>query len=321
MADALCLREREEIRAGIERSDTDREIGKCIGRHHGTVSREIARNGGRGSYSAVDAHQRAHQNRKRERLSMLEADKRLFDHVKERLACGDSPMTISIQLARGFWGFVKRISHETIYQAIYNGLLGAAVTPRLKRRKRKGRGSKAPGSNSLGIFCSIHDRPAEALERKVVGHLEGDLIVGANNQSALITVFDRASRFLWLATVASKRADDVKTSLCRLLLRMPPHLRLSLAWDQGAELARHRDIWAETGIHIYIADPKSPWQRPTNEQGNGQVRIHVGKGTDLSIYTEQDLRNIENTINDLPRRIFNWATANDKYNQLVAITD
>ena len=202
-----------------------------------------------------------------------------------------------------------------------NTLRKAVKTLRSQRAKRKRRGSRPPGSNSLGIFCSIHDRPVKALDRTVFGHFEGDPVVGANNRSAMITVFDMASRKLWLGDVGSKRAVDVTDGLCRLLARIPRVFRLSLAWDQGAELARHRQIWVETGIHIYIADPKSPWQRATSETGNGLVRRYFPKGTDLSIHTPEDLRRVEDRINTIPRRIFGWQTANDKYTQLVAMTD
>ena len=321
-ASALSLHEREEIRAGIERNDTTTTIAGILNRHRCTISAEIKRNGGRQNYSAVTANKRACTQRRRPKPLKLETDPELFAHVQTRIEARDSPKVISIELATGVHGLTRSISHETIYQAIYQNLFGKTVrTPARKRRKRKNRNAKPPGSNALGIYCSIHDRPVEALKRKVVGHFEGDLIVGANNQSALITVFDRASRLLLLSAVKSKRADDVKHSLCQLLARIPPALRLSLTWDQGAELARHREIWAETGMYLYFADPKSPWQRPTNENGNSLVRNHVGKGTDLSIYTPQDLQAIEDRINSMPRRIFNWASANDQYTQLVATTD
>ncbi len=234
-------------------------------------------------------------------------------------------MRISIELkAQGV-----HISHETIYQAIQKPKRagGGGLEPgvhrclRLGRRFRKKRGKKPGKYNSLGVFRSIHDRPVEALERNRFGHLEGDLVVGAMNRSALITVFDRALRYVWLGDVESKSADHVMAGLCKLLDRIPPEFRLSLAWDQGAEIARHQEISEIAGIDIYVADPMAPWQRPTNENGNGLVRHHVGKGTDLSKLTPNDLRHIESRINTIPRRIFNWETAQAKYDEHVAMTD
>ena len=125
---------------------------------------------------------------------------------------------------------------------------------------------------------------------------------------------------MWLGDVASKQAVDVADGLGRLLDRIPEHHRLSLTWDRGSELARHREVSAESNIDVFFCDPNSPWQRPTNENGNGLVRHHVGKGTDLNRFTPADLRQIEARINTLPRRIFNWDTAQTKYDQLVAMT-
>jgi len=227
-------------------------------------------------------------------------------------------------LARGVHGITKSISHECIYQAIYNscglaaGLHGGLY---LKRRRRKHRGRPAPGSHSLGSFNPISARPAVADHRVEVGHLEGDLIVGAYNRSALITLFDRTSRHLWLAAVANKTADATYNSLCRTLQRIPPALRRTLTWDQGAEIARHHDITKRCGINIYIADAHSPWQRPTNENGNALVRRYVGKGTNLNTYTPRQLQAIEHRINTIPRRSLNWATAHDTYTPAVAMTD
>ena len=229
-------------------------------------------------------------------------------------------MRISIELkAQGVL-----ISHETIYRSIHkrDGALKHGVHKhlRLGRRYRRPRGTSTSKFSPLGVVRSIHERPEEAIGRTRVGHLEGDLIIGAMNQSALITVFDRASRYVWLGDVASKQATDVAAGLCRLLARIPEHLRLSLTWDRGSEMALHHTVADESKIDIYFCDQNSPWQRPTNENGNGCVRHHVGKGTDLKRFTPDDLRRIESRINTIPRRIFDWDTAQTKYDQLVAMT-
>jgi IS30 family transposase len=321
---ALTSDEREEIRAGIERRVTDIEIAGLIGRHASTVGREIARNGGREGYRASTAQQRADRCRERAKVPKLVADRVLAAYVKRRLRAKDSPMTISIELRRGVHGLQALISHECIYQAVQQrsrGLpAGLHVGLHLKRRCRKHRGLQRPETNSLGVFNSIHDRPLIALERRQIGHFEGDLIVGAGNKSAIITVFDRTSRKVWLGKVANKTAAAVAGALKRLLRRIPGAHRHSLTWDQGAEIADHERIAAAVGIDIYIADAKSPWQRPTNENGNALVRRYVGKGTDLNAFSNRQLRAIEHRLNSIPRRVLNWATANDIYTAQIAPT-
>lgn len=176
-------------------------------------------------------------------------------------------------------------------------------------------------SHSLGSFNLIGLRPEIATQRVEVGHLEGDLIVGAYNRSAIATMFDRTSRYVWLTKLPhAKNADGVLDALVSTLRRVPAHLRLTLTWDQGSEMARHVELAKRCGIDIYFAEPKAPWQRPTNENGNALVRRYVGKGTDLSAFTTRDLRAIETRINTIPRRSLNWATANDIYTAAVAMT-
>jgi len=311
----LSLHDREEIRAGIERGDTDSQIGELIGRHRCTVNAEINRNGGRTSYVAADAEQRAQQNRRRPRPSRITSDADLFTHIQWRLTKLDSPKTISIELARGTWGIHRRVSHETIYQAIYQRLFGTLRTPHLQRRRRKHRHQTSPNNHSLGQFRSIHLRPKSADSRTQLGHLEGDLIVGAYNKSALITIADRASRMCWIGPVASKNATDLNIGLTQLLHKLPERARKTLTWDQGAEIAQWADIETRTGLKIYITDPKSPWQRPTNENLNAHIRRYVGKGTDLHHIPPTQLDAIAHRINTTPRRTLQWRTAHQVYTQ------
>ena len=322
----LTAREREEIRAGIERDETNTAIGLRLSRHRTTIGAEIGRNGGRTHYCAVDAEQRAGVERRRRKQHKLVADPALAAYVAKRLEQRDSPMTISIELARGVHGRTDSISHECIYQAVQNhrrGLpTGCHRGLHLGRRRRKHRGQTSSSTHSLGDFNLIHNRPAVAAERTEVGHFEGDLIVGSYNRSALITVFDRTSRNVWLADLTDgKRSSGVLTALTKLIGRIPKHLRRTLTWDQGSEMAEHIKIAQRCGIDIYFAEPKSPWQRPTNENGNALVRRYVGKGTDLSIWTPRQLRKIEHRINTTPRRSLDWATAHDIYTAAVTMTD
>lgn len=322
-ANPLSMSEREEIRVGIELGQTDGLIAERLERDRTTINREINTNGGRFAYSADAAHARAASNRARPKIPRLVADRALAAMVESRLEALDSPMRISIELAHNGLS----ISHECIYQAIYrpNWGLPKGLGKRclhLKRRRRKPRnGHVAATYHPLGVFTSIHDRPEIATRRDEVGHFEGDLIVGAYNRSAIMTLFDRMSRNVWLTKTSGKSADAAHDALIETFERIPPAIRLTLTWDQGTEMARHLEIAQTCGIPIFFADPKSPWQRPTNEAGNTLVRRYVGKGTDLNTYSTKDLRRIEHRINTIPRRIHNWATAHHTYTAAVAMTD
>jgi len=324
-AKALTPREREEIRAGIENGRTNIEIGRLLGRDRRTIGAEISRNGGRVTYSACAAQARANDQRRRPRPSKLTQDSKLCTHVEHRLRLGDSPMTISIELARGINGMTRNISHECIYQAVYDPsgplLIAAKECLRLRRRRRKQRGTVAKNSDRLADSRSISQRPNEGVDdRSEVGHLEGDLVVGAMNQSAILTLIDRSSRRLWIAHVDSKSADDVASALIKVLKTIPIHLRRTLTWDRGAEIGNWQQIEEETGFIVYVAEPRSPWQRGSNEHVNGMIRRYLAKGTDLNLITKKRLRWIETRINSIPRRSLNWATAIATYNPHVTPT-
>lgn len=324
-AQPLVLSEREEIRAGIERGDPLGAIAVRLGRHRCTISEEVARNGGRRAYRATGAQQRAEAQRGRPKETRLEAHPALAAHVEARLRAKDSPMTIAVELARDLYPCLggATVSHETIYAAIHaqgrrglpKGLHAGLHRRRRCRKHRPSPGQPALKANGpLGEFNLIGTRPPEANGRHVVGHLEGDLIIGAFNRSAIVTVFDRASRYLWLADLPEGHgADAVLGALIEVVERMPVDLQLSLTWDQGREMAAHDLLTAATGIDVYFADPHSPWQRPTNENGNGLIRRYVGKGTDLRVFRDTELRAIEHRINTMPRRSLDWATAHDRY--------
>ncbi len=328
-AEPLSLSEREEIRAGIAGGECLTCIAARLGRHRCTVSAEVSRNGGRGPYRATAAEKRASRERARPKIPKLVADPELGWHVTQRLLARDSPMTISIELARGTHGIVADLSHEAIYQAIAHGRRGlpARVSGLLHRRHRCRKRRLPPGEPSsrrspLGLFNPISTRPAIAAERSQVGHLEGDLICGAFNASAIVTVFDRVTRMVWLAGFAGRHdADATLNALTTILERIEPGLRRTLTWDQGREMARHATLAKNTGTPVYFADPHSPWQRPTNENGNGLLRRYFPKGTDLSVHIPDELRRVEHRLNTMPRRSLGWGCALDLYNAAVAMTD
>ena len=326
----LTLGEREEIRAGIERDESITAIAASLARHRCTVTAEIARNGGRDAYRAVDAQARADVQRARPKTPILVARPDLAAHVEGRLRAKDSPMTIAVELARGVYpGVEGAVSNESIYAAVYaHGRRGLAkglhvgLHRRRRCRKRQVPKSEQPQAKSpLGQFNPIASRPAVAAGRAEVGHLEGDLIIGAGGRSAIATVFDRASRHCWLADLPDDHgAESTLAGLVELIDRIPCQLRLTLTWDQGREMARWADLTKLCGIDVYFAEPHHPWQRPTNENGNGLLRRYVGKGTDLSVYTPADLRAIEQRINTMPRRSLHWSTAHAVYTAAVAMT-
>ncbi len=233
-AHPLSLSEREEIRVGIERKETDTEIGQRLGRHRCTISAEINRNGGRTAYTVTAAQARTETMRRRPRPCRLAADPELAAAVTERLEAKDSPMTIARELAAGTHGVTASISHESIYQAVYaqgeRGLrrgLHEGLHRRRRRRKHRTRHtSPASATGPLGTFNPISARPSIANDRVEVGHLEDDLILGSFNRSAIVTVFDRASRYLWLADLPEGHsADAVLAAMVETMERIPPALR------------------------------------------------------------------------------------------------
>jgi IS30 family transposase len=327
--EALSLSERVQIEVGVAAGESARSIAGRLGREPSTITREMKRNDGRDAYSAAVAHTHADAQRGRPKATRFERDPAMAVHVEERLRVLDSPMTIAVELARGVYPEIATVSHETVYRGIYaHGRAGLAkgLHGCLHRRRRCRKHRHAPGQapavkGPLGDFNLIGLRPDEANRRDQVGHLEGGLICGSFNRSAIATLFDRTSRFVWLADLPDGHgAQAVLAALIETLERIPEELRRTLTWDQGSEMAAHAELAEATGIDVYFADPHSPWQRPTNENGNGLIRRYVAKGTNLNVYKTEDLRRIETRINTMPRRSLGWSTAHDVYHQAVALT-
>lgn len=323
----LLLREREEIRCGIVRGETVTAIADRIGRHRCTVSAEISRNGGRDAYRPYRAQDRAAACLKRPKDRLLEQHPELAAHVAARLEAKDSPMTIAVELANGIYPDIGvTVSHETIYQEIYDPHRHALSRDAFRclhrrRRLRVQRRCRRPQQRWRDTMRLIAQRPLIADARTEVGHFEGDLIIGQGHRSAIITVFDRTSRHLWMAGLPDGHTGEITlAALTELFERIPPKLRRTLTWDQGNEMACHDQLAERCGIDVFFADPHSPWQRPTNENGNGLIRRYVGKGTDLAVFNPTDIGRIEHRINTMPRRVLNWATAQHVYDQAVAMT-
>ena len=321
----LTLEEREEISLGLGRGESYTAIAGRLGRPVSTVSREVGANGGRCGYRAVPAHRRAWERARRPKQPRL-ACTRLAAQVEEWLEQWWSPEEISRRLRTEFpddpmmW-----VSHETIYQSLFVQGRGE-LRRELTRCLRTGRARRRPRRRSqvraqLADMVMISERPAEADDRAVPGHWEGDLIIGKNAKSAVGTLVERATRYVLLLHLPEGReADKVDAAMRQAIAKLPGELFRTITWDQGKEMARHATFTIDTGIQIYFCDPHSPWQRGTNENTNGLLRQYMPKSTDLSLLTEDDLDRIARSLNNRPRKTLGFMKPSERLSELLAHT-
>jgi IS30 family transposase len=322
----LSLPEREEISRGLLAGDSCRVIARRLGRAPSTVSRDVAEAGHRERYRAWRAEETAHRRAHRPKIAKLIAVPRLRRAVERGLRHRWSPQQITARLALDYPDDLEmRVSHETIYQSLFVQGRGA-LRQELTRCLRTGRAQRRPlgratGAGQLQHMVLISERPAEVEDRAVPGHWEGDLILGKRAQSAIGTLVERQTRFVMLVNLSAGRlAEHVKDALADTIRALPDHLRRSLTWDRGKEMGEHVRFTLDTGVQVYFCDPRSPWQRATNENSNGLLRQYFPKGTDLSGYNQGRLDEIAAELNGRPRQTLGWRTPSEAFARAVAMT-
>lgn len=312
----LTVTDREQI-ADLRRAGCSlREIGRRLGRAASTVKREIDTYGIADEYHPHRAHRLWAISRARPKPAKLAAQGSLRSYVAGKLALQWSPEQICHALVVDFPDDkAMRVSTETIYQAIYvqsRGGLRREVAAALRTgrtRRVQHRSPEQRTSRFVDAMVMISERPAEVADRSVPGHWEGDLIVGTRSESAIVTLVERSTRYLLLGHLpGGHTAEEVRDVLVPLIGSLPTHLRGSLTWDQGCEMAAHKQFSVATGVPVYFCDPHSPWQRGSNENTNGLLRQYFPKGTDLSVYSATDLENVAHRLNSRPRKTLGWKT-------------
>jgi transposase, IS30 family len=324
----LSAAEREEIRCGLDEGVSLREIARRLKRAPSTVSREVNANGGREAYQGWRAHRRAAQLARRPKIAKLAGCASLRAQVEAWLEDELwSPAQISAQLQIEYPDDpMMRVSAETIYQSLYVQGRGAlrkelAACLRTGRAIRKNRSRLDQRGARIPDMVNISERPPEANDRAVPGHWEGDLILGAGNASAVGTLVERTTRYVILLHLpVDHSAEAVRAAMTTKIQTLPEHLFRSITWDQGVEMAHHREFSIDTGIDVFFCDPHSPWQRGSNENTNGLLRQWLPKGTDLSTYSETDLDTIAYKLNNRPRQTLGWMKPSQRLAELVALT-
>ena len=320
----LSLAEREEISRGLVAGESLRVIAGRLGRSASTISREVAANGGRRRYRACSADRAAVSRMRRPKRSKLASCARLRAVVEEKLESRWSPTQISGWLVEQFPGDPEmRVSHETIYLSLFVQSRGA-LRKELTRYLRSGHTTRRPqghssmnGQGQLRGTLNIRERPAEANDRAVPGHWEGDLLMG-KGMRAIATLVERKTRFVMLIALPNGHAADVVAdALAAKIVELPEQLRRSLTWDQGKEMASHVRFTDETGVPVYFCDPRSPWQRGSNENTNGLLRQYFPKRTEIAHFTQADLDDVAAQLNGRPRQTLGWKTPSQALDEVL----
>ncbi|MGB8794628.1 MAG: IS30 family transposase [Mycobacterium sp.] len=321
----LSLPDRLAIADGLQGRQTLTVIAAGIGKHTSTVSREIRDRSVDGLYLPYRAHTVAAVARARPKQSKLVTNHNLRQAVQDGLSRRLSPEQISHRLVKDFADDESmRVSHETIYQALYfqaRGGLKREVAQALRSGRTRRKPHRSPDQRThrfVDPMIMISERPAEIEDRAVPGHWEGDLIMGEANKTAIATLVERATRYTMLVHLPDgHHAEAVRDGLIATIATLPAHLRGSLTWDQGAEMARHKQFSMATDMQVYFCDPASPWQRGSNENTNGLLRQYFPKGTDLSAFGPEDLEHVAQELNGRPRKTLDWETPAERLHDLL----
>lgn len=322
---ALTLAEREEISRALASGQSIRSIAVLLDRAPSTISREIQRKGGQSCYRASHADQAAWDRACRPKTCKLAENRALARIVATKLQGLWSPEQIA--------GWLKceypddenhQVSHETIYRSLFiqaRGVLKKELLQYLRRtramRRSRHHTQKSDDRRRISDPVSISERPATAEDRAVPGHWEGDLLCG-NRSSQIATLVERQTRYVMLVKVASKDAETLANALIKNARKLPQELYKSLTWDRGTEMAGHKRFTLATDIQVYFCDPRSPWQRGTNENTNGLLRQYFPKGADISTYSQAQLNAVARQLNERPRKTLNYATPAERFHQSVA---
>ena len=322
---SLTLEERETISRGIASELSIRAIASQLGRSPSTICREINRNGGYEAYRASKADEAAWERARRPKPCKLACNKPLARLVARKLQCHWSPDQIAGWLKQEYPSNEDyHVSHETIYRSLFiqsRGVFKKELLKylRSKRHMRHGKTHSLKGRQLRTIpnAVSIRERPASVEDRAVPGHWEGDILEGSNN-SYMVTLVERASRYVLLAKIANKDTETVIKTLIKQARKLPTELYKSLTWDRGSEMSGHQRFTLATDIQVYFCDPQSPWQRGSNENTNRLLREYFPKGTDLSVHSQAKLNAVARQLNERPRKTLGYKTPAEHFNACVA---
>ncbi len=320
----LSLQERFEIEKSLSHKYSFADIAKVLERSKSSISREVAPYGKR-KYKAMTAHWFAvsKSSNKRFGQNKIVANKKIGKHVLQKLELRWSPEQISKRMIKDFPDDpAMRISHEAIYLYVY---LHAKTEVRKMlqtqlRQERKFRGNVRRGTDKRTKIVDpirIDERPAEVIGREIPGHWEGDLIVGKEHQSAIGTLVERTTRTIILVYLKAMDATTVRRSFEKEFQALPRQMKLSLTYDNGSEMSQHKLFTKHTKINVYFTHPYSPWERPTNENSNGLVRDYFPKGTDFNLITKARLKEVQNQLNERPRKVLDWNTPKEVFEELI----
>lgn len=324
---ALGLAEREEISRAVFNGQSLRSIAGAMGRAPSTISRELHRNGGQACYRASQADQNAWDRARRPKVCKLVQNRALARCVANKLRAAWSPEQIAGWLKRAYPKDENyQVSHETIYRTLFiqaRGALKRELLQHLRRtrgmRRSRRHTQKTDDHGRIIDAISIRQRPAEAEERAVPGHWEGDLLCGSR-QSFVATLVERHSRYVMLIKIPDNCTDTVVRAVSHTIQKLPASLKRSLTWDRGHEMANHKAFTVATDVQVYFCDPQSPWQRGSNENTNGLLRQYFPKGTDLSVHSQAKLNAVARQLNERPRKTLNFETPAERLGQCVAST-